>query len=64
MRRIAAGVKTGDHYYGVVFDNKKQRVREAAHEGASNILEDGGKLPGIVAHPFDESVNRLAEASA
>ena len=64
MRRIAAGVKTGNHDQGVIFDDKKQGVWEAAQEGASNIFKDGGKLPGIIAHPFDQGVNRLAETSA
>jgi hypothetical protein len=57
-------VKTGNHDRAFICDNKKERVREAAQEGASNVFKDGGKLPGMVAHPFDEGVNRLAETSA
>jgi hypothetical protein len=61
VRRVTAGVETGNHYQGAIFDDKKQRVRKAAKEGPANILEDDGKLPGIVAHPVDQGVNRLAE---
>ena len=57
-------MKTRNHDKGVIFDYKKQRVREAAQEGAADTLEYGGELPGIIAHPFDHSVNRLAETSA
>jgi hypothetical protein len=64
VRRVAAGVKTGNHDQGAIFDDKKQRVRKAAQEGAANIFEDNGKLPGIIAHPFDQGVNRLAETPA
>ena len=53
---IAAGVKTR-------FDDKKQRVGKAAQEGAADILEHCGKLPGIITHPFDHGVNRLAKTS-
>jgi hypothetical protein len=64
VRRIAAGVETGNHDQGVIFDDKEQRVRKAAQEGTSNISKDGGKLPGIVAHPLDQRVNRLTETPA
>ena len=57
-------MKTGNRYQGVAFHDKKQGVREAAQEGAANILEYGEKLPGNIAHPFDQDDNRLAEASA
>jgi hypothetical protein len=57
-------MKTGNHDQGVIFDDKKQQVREAAQGGASNIFKDGGELLGIIAHPFDQGVNRLAETSA
>ena len=33
VQRVAAGVETGNHDQGVIFDNKKERVREAAQEG-------------------------------
>jgi hypothetical protein len=29
VRRIAPGMKTGDHDQGIIFDDKKQRVWEA-----------------------------------
>jgi hypothetical protein len=61
VRRIAAGMKTGNHDQGVILDDKKQRVRKPAQEGASNIFEDDGKLPRIFAHPFDQGIKRLAE---
>lgn len=57
-------MKTGNHDQSAAFDDKKQRVREAAQEGAPNILMDDGKLPGIIAHPSDQGVDRLTEASA
>ena len=57
-------MKTGNHNWGVILDDKKQRVREAAQEGAADILEHDGKLPGIIAHPFDQGVHRLAETPA
>ncbi len=46
-------MKTGNHDQGFVFDEKKQRVWKAAQESAANIFKDGGKLPGIIAHPLD-----------
>ena len=64
MRRIAAGVKTGNYDQGGIFDDKKQRVRKAAQEGAANIFKDDGKLQGIIAHPLDQGINHLAETSA
>jgi hypothetical protein len=64
VQRVAAGVKTGDHDQGAIFDDKKQRVRKAAQEGPANIFQDDRKLPRIIAHAFDQGVNRLAETSA
>ena len=64
MRRIATGVKTGNHDEGVSFKYKKQRVREAPQEGAANVVFDGWALPGIIAHPFDPRVKRMTEMSA
>jgi hypothetical protein len=64
MRRIAAGVKTGNHDQGLIFDDKERRVWKAAEQGTSNISKDGGKLPGIIAHSLDQCVNRLTETSA
>ena len=40
-------MKTGNHDQGIVFDNKKQRVRKAAQEGAANTLKHDMKLPGL-----------------
>jgi hypothetical protein len=64
MRRIAAGMKTGNHDQGVILDDKEQRVREAPQEGSADILEHDGKLPGIIAHPFDQGINRPAKTLA
>jgi hypothetical protein len=57
-------MKTGNHDQGVIFEDKKQRVREAAQEGAADIFEYDGELPGIIAHPIDQGVNRLAKTAA
>jgi len=57
-------MKTGNHNQSVIFDDKKQRIREAAHEGAANIFKHDGELPGIIAHPIDQDVNRLAKTPA
>jgi hypothetical protein len=59
VQRIAAGVETGNHDQGVIFD-----VRNAAQEGAANIFQDDRKLAGIIRHAFNQGVNRLAETSA
>lgn len=64
VQRIAAGVKTGNHDQGVVFDDEKQRVRKAAQQGATSNLKDDGKLSRIIAHPVDDGVNSLAETWA
>jgi len=55
---------TSNHDQGAIFDDKKQRIREAAQEGTADILNHGGKLPGIIAHPFDQGINRLAKRPA
>ena len=57
-------MKTGNHNQGVIFDDKKQRLRETAHESAVNILKHDGELQGIIAHPIDQGVNRLAKTPA
>jgi hypothetical protein len=57
-------MKTGDYDQGVSFDDKEQRVREAAQERTADISKHGGKLLGIIAHPFDQGINRLAKTRA
>ena len=61
MRRIAAGVETGDHDHGVLVDYKKQRVRKAPQKGERRHFKHDGKLSGIITHPIDQRVNRLAK---
>jgi hypothetical protein len=55
VRWIAAGVKTGNYDQGIIPDDKKQRLRKAAQEGTSHISKHGRKLPGIIAHSFDQA---------
>ena len=57
-------MKTGNHHQGVIFDDKKQRIRETAQEGAVDISKYDGELPGIIAHPIDQGVNCLAKTAA
>jgi hypothetical protein len=56
--------ETGNHHYSVIFDHKKQRVRQATQEAPSDASKDDRELPRIIAHPFDLGVNRLAETPA
>ena len=64
VRRVAAGMKDSNHEQGVIFENKEERVWKAAQEGAANVPKDDRKLSWVIAHPYDQGVNRLAETSA
>jgi hypothetical protein len=58
-------METGDNKHIAVFlQSEKQGIGKVPHKSAAHLFEDGWKLPGILAHPFDHWVNRLAEASA
>jgi hypothetical protein len=61
VRRVAARVKTRNHDQGVIFHEKKQRVGEPPQEGAADIAEHHGELPGMVPHPLDQSINTLTK---
>lgn len=65
MGGLSARMETGDNKHIAVFlEDEKQGVGKAPHKGAAHSFEDGWKLLGILAHPFDHCVDRLAEASA
>jgi hypothetical protein len=61
VRRVAAGVKTGNHDKGLILNDKEKRVRKAAQESAARVFKDGGKLSGIAAHAFNRGINRLTK---
>ena len=60
---ISACVKTGDNQQALVFDDEKQRLREPAHEGATDVLENDRKLKRMLTHPHDENINCLTETA-
>ena len=64
LRRVAAGMETGDNQQGFAFNDEKQRVRKAAQKSSAHVLEHDGKLPGIGGHAPGEGVKRCAEMSA
>ena len=64
LRRVAAGMETGDNKQDFAFNDEKQRVRKTVQKSAAYVLEHGRKLPGIGAHALGEGVNRFAEMSA
>ena len=64
LRRVAAGMETGDNGQGFAFHDEEQRVRKSAQKCPPHVLEHDRKLPGVGAHALDEGVNRFAEMSA
>jgi len=57
-------MKAGNHDQLVIFDNKKQGIRETAQECAADILKYDRELPGVIAHPIYQGFNRLAKTAA
>jgi hypothetical protein len=57
-------MKTGDDDKRVIFDDKNSEYGKRRKEGAADGFKHNRKLPGIIAYPFNQGVNCLAETSA
>jgi len=64
MAGVAAAVKTGDDQEGIGLDEKKERVGKFVRARPAESLKDGGELPRIVSHAWDDAVDFGAEATA
>ena len=65
MGWIAARVETrNDKQVVIVFDNKKQQVREPVQDGAAYVLVDNRKLQRVVTDAIDYGVNGFTKTAA
>ena len=64
MAWVAAAVKAGDNYQGVILDGEKQCIGEFLHPGTTEVLEQYGELPWIVGDALRSVVNFSTEAAA